>query len=56
MEVRIAMPILDLSSLQHALAALDRGLARALPAPADEELRDACIQRRALLEDAQTPP
>lgn len=39
------MPDLDLSSLEHALAALDRGLKRALPAPTDEELRDACIQR-----------
>ena len=28
-----------------ALAALDRGLARWTAAPADEELRDACIQR-----------
>lgn len=28
------MPELDLSSLEHALAALDRGLKRALPAPA----------------------
>lgn len=39
------MPTLDLSPLEGALAALDRGLARAIPAPADEELRDACIQR-----------
>lgn len=39
------MPVLDLSPLEAALAALDRGLARAVPAPADEELRDACIQR-----------
>ncbi len=39
------MPRLDLSSLESTLAALDRGLARALPAPDDEELRDACIQR-----------
>jgi nucleotidyltransferase substrate binding protein (TIGR01987 family) len=36
---------LDLTSLGQALAALERGLARALPAPEDEELRDACIQR-----------
>lgn len=36
---------LDLTSLQRALAALDRGLARWGAAPADEELRDACIQR-----------
>jgi len=39
------MSALDLSSLKLALAALDCGLARALPAPRDEELRDACIQR-----------
>lgn len=39
------MPTLDLSSLESALAALDRGLKRAVPAPSDEELRDACIQR-----------
>jgi nucleotidyltransferase substrate binding protein (TIGR01987 family) len=37
--------MLDLSSLQRALAALDRGLARWTAMPADEELRDACIQR-----------
>jgi nucleotidyltransferase substrate binding protein (TIGR01987 family) len=37
--------ILDLSSLKNALAALERGLARYQSAPADEELRDACIQR-----------
>jgi nucleotidyltransferase substrate binding protein (TIGR01987 family) len=36
---------LDLTSLQRALAALDRGLARWGATPADEELRDACIQR-----------
>lgn len=36
---------LDLTSLENALGALDRGLQRALPAPSDEELRDACIQR-----------
>lgn len=36
---------LDLSALKNALAALDRGLKRALAAPHDEELRDACIQR-----------
>ena len=36
---------LDLTSLEKALAALDRGLARATVAPEDEELRDACIQR-----------
>lgn len=37
--------MLDLTPLQLALAALDRGLARWLAAPSDEELRDACIQR-----------
>lgn len=36
---------LDLTSLEQALAALDRGLGRAAGAPGDEELRDACIQR-----------
>lgn len=36
---------LDLSSLQKALAALDRALARFATTPEDEELRDACIQR-----------
>ncbi len=36
---------LDLTSLRKALTSLDRGLERALAAPADEELRDACIQR-----------
>ncbi len=36
---------LDLSPLEKALAALDRGLARALAAPPGEELRYACIQR-----------
>lgn len=36
---------LDLSSLERALATLDRGLVRAAGAPSDEELRDACIQR-----------
>ncbi len=36
---------LDLTSFEQALAALDRGLARALVTPDDEELRDACIQR-----------
>jgi nucleotidyltransferase substrate binding protein (TIGR01987 family) len=39
------MSPLDLTSLEKALAALERGLARAVPAPDDEELRDACIQR-----------
>ncbi len=37
--------MLDLSPLQKALAALDRGLVRWTAAPQDEELRDACIQR-----------
>ncbi len=37
--------MLDLTPLTHALAALDRGLVRWLASPADEELRDACIQR-----------
>lgn len=36
---------LDLTSYEKALAALERGLARALASPGDEELRDACIQR-----------
>lgn len=36
---------LDLTAFEKALAALDRGLVRALAAPQDEELRDACIQR-----------
>lgn len=36
---------LDLSSLERALAALQRGLLRWQATPADEELRDACIQR-----------
>ena len=31
--------------MQRALGSLDRGLARAGASPADEELRDACIQR-----------
>jgi hypothetical protein len=37
--------MLDLSPLQKALAALDRGLVRWTAAPQDEELRNACIQR-----------
>ncbi len=37
--------MLDLTPLAKALAALDRGLVRWTAAPADEELRDACIQR-----------
>ena len=36
---------LDLSPLRNALASLARGLARRRAAPADEEVRDACIQR-----------
>lgn len=36
---------LDLTSFEQALAALDRGLARAAVTLGDEELRDACIQR-----------
>lgn len=36
---------LDLSSLEKALASLDKGLTRAAGAPEDEEVRDACIQR-----------
>lgn len=37
--------MLDLTPLEKALAALERGLLRATAAPDDEELRDACIQR-----------
>jgi nucleotidyltransferase substrate binding protein (TIGR01987 family) len=36
---------LDLSSWARALDSLQRGIARAQAAPADEELRDAVIQR-----------
>jgi Nucleotidyltransferase substrate binding protein like len=36
---------LDLSALEKALASLARALQRAQGLPADEELRDACIQR-----------
>ncbi len=36
---------LDLSPLDRALASLERALARSRTAPADDELRDACIQR-----------
>lgn len=39
------MPTLNITPLESALAALERGLVRAVPAPDDEELRDACIQR-----------
>ncbi len=42
---RAALPALDLSSFANALAALGRALARSDAAPADEELRDACIER-----------
>jgi nucleotidyltransferase substrate binding protein (TIGR01987 family) len=41
----VPVPTLDLTSLLQALAAPDRGLARWAGSPADEELRDACIQR-----------
>jgi nucleotidyltransferase substrate binding protein (TIGR01987 family) len=37
--------LLDLSSFDKALASLDRAAIRAQAAPADEELRDAVIQR-----------
>ncbi len=36
---------LDLTPLRNALASLERGLARRRKSPADEEVRDACIQR-----------
>jgi nucleotidyltransferase substrate binding protein, HI0074 family len=36
---------LILTPLKKALAALDSGIARALAAPQDDMLRDACIQR-----------
>lgn len=36
---------LDFSPLTKALASLDKALARRAGTPADEELRDACIQR-----------
>ena len=36
---------LDLTSLDNAIASLDRALIRTQSAPGDEELRDACIQR-----------
>ena len=36
---------LDLSSLKKAVASLERAIVRARPVPADEELRDAVIQR-----------
>lgn len=39
------MTILDLTPLEKALAALNRGLTRWQAAPNDAELRDACIQR-----------
>ena len=37
--------LLDLSSFNSALSSLERALLRAQGLPADEELRDACIQR-----------
>jgi nucleotidyltransferase substrate binding protein (TIGR01987 family) len=37
--------LLDLSSFDEALASLDRAAIRAQAAPADEDLRDAVIQR-----------
>jgi nucleotidyltransferase substrate binding protein (TIGR01987 family) len=36
---------LDLTPLRNALASLERGLVRRRNNPADEEVRDACIQR-----------
>lgn len=36
---------LDLTPLRNALASLERGLVRRRSNPADEEVRDACIQR-----------
>ena len=36
---------IDFSPLEKALTSLNRALVRALAAPEDEELRDACIQR-----------
>jgi nucleotidyltransferase substrate binding protein (TIGR01987 family) len=36
---------LDFSPLEKAINSLNRALVRALAAPGDEELRDACIQR-----------
>lgn len=36
---------LDISSLRNALASLGKALARRQADPADEEVRDACIQR-----------
>jgi nucleotidyltransferase substrate binding protein (TIGR01987 family) len=36
---------LDLSSWKRALSSLERGIARSTSSPADEELRDAVIQR-----------
>jgi len=37
--------MLDLSSMKQALGSLERGIARAVASPGDEELRDAVIQR-----------
>lgn len=39
------MSVIDLSPLRLAVASLRRGINRAVTAPADEELRDAVIQR-----------
>ncbi|NPV81368.1 MAG: nucleotidyltransferase [Firmicutes bacterium] len=39
------MPSIDLSPLALAIASLKRGVDRSIAAPADEELRDAVIQR-----------
>ena len=36
---------LDFSALKKAVATLERGIERSISAPADEELRDAVIQR-----------
>lgn len=37
--------LIDFSPLEKALTSLNRALVRAIAAPEDEELRDACIQR-----------
>ena len=36
---------LELAPFRNALASLERGLVRRRTNPADEEVRDACIQR-----------
>lgn len=43
--LRAVICMIDLSSFDKALSSLDRALTRAQAAPADEELRDAVIQR-----------